>query len=155
MRKSKCEYSLCSGLHRYPLVGICSRLRHSRLDLYELRPDARTSLPHFSVCQAVGHGRVPCTEEVCAERQHVMRSREVECGKLRIAEASPVGFAQDLIPEDLEYGRGRRAELFKKLRDQDLALAAERTRQKTQSLSIFRRGDCVQSRECFGHSLIP
>src|SRR5206468_12253379 len=115
-----------------PLVGARSGQRHSRFHLDELAADSGASLPHLAVPYGLGYWRIPGTEEIGAERNQVVRGREVERGQLRVAEAQEVCPPQYRFVEKLKTDGRRCAVGFQETLDQFAALSAQGTSQKNE-----------------------
>ena len=92
VRDTQRQDAFGSRLDRNPFVGIRAGLRHSRFDLNEFPALAGPALPHLAVSDVLGHGRVPGSEKVGAERQSRIASapgRRWEVARVRSCEHWP------------------------------------------------------------------
>ncbi len=78
VRNSQREHAFRSRPARNPFVGIGAGLRHAGLDLHESAATPDASLAHFAVADGLRDGRVPCAQEIGAEGNDVVGSREIQ-----------------------------------------------------------------------------
>ena len=149
VRQPEREHAFGPRLHRHPLIGVRTGLRHPRLDLHEHAADSGTALPHQPVAMPLRRRRVPRAEEVGAEAEDVSRIRQIERGQLLAAEAERVGAPQHIVVEQL-VGDGagcaiRREEPI----DERGAMAVTRASQERQRLLVACRREPVEPRHEF------
>src|SRR3954453_23530408 len=113
------------------------------------------TLTHCAVAGALRHRRIPCAEEIGAERDHEARAREVDRRQLLAAKADRIGAAHALVAHRLEHDRRRRAELRRELGGQRRAAAAPRPRDERDRLLIARRRDRVQLADELADRFVP
>ena len=133
-----------------PLIGVGAGLRHTRFDLHEFCAAAGTALAHLAVTDRLRDGRVPGSEKIGAEGNHIIRAGKIERGQRGVAEAEQICLAQHGFIEGLVPDRRRRAVGFQEPLDQFVALSAQGPRQKGKSIRGLR---CLQRGQVRGQFL--